>query len=60
MTANADAKSDKAPPEEEKLLSKWETWAGIAAAVVIVGVTAAVVVWAADRHDHDHEAPVCP
>jgi hypothetical protein len=60
MMANAEAKSTEGPVEEEALLSKWETWVGIVAAVVFVGVTAGVVVWAAGRDDHDHEAPVCP
>jgi len=59
MMANAEPKGTKGPLEEEGLLSKWETWMGIVAAVVIVGVTAAVVVWAANRID-DHEAIVCP
>jgi len=58
MMANAEPKRTEGPLEEEGFT--WRTWLGIAAAVVIVGVTAGVVVWAAGRDDHDHEAPVCP
>ena len=59
MMANAEPKGTEGP-EEDGLLSKWETWLGIAAAVVIVGVTAALVISASGSgHDH-HEAPVCP
>jgi hypothetical protein len=60
MMAKAEPKGTEGPLEEEGLLSKWETWAGIAAAVVVVGVTTAVVIWAAGSDHHDHEAPVCP
>jgi hypothetical protein len=57
--ANPEGTEGAAPAEEGFLgLSTW-TWMGIAAAVVIVGVTVGVVVWAASR-DEDHEAPVCP
>ena len=59
MMANANPEGTEGPLEEEALLSKWETWVGIVAAVVFVGVTAGVVVWAANRDD-DHEAPSCP
>jgi hypothetical protein len=60
MMANAEPKSTGPLEEEEGFLglSTW-TWLGIAAAVVIVGVTAGVAVWAANRGEH-HEAPVCP
>ena len=58
MAANAEPKSTEGPLEEG-LLSKWETWFGIVAAVAVVGVTAGVVIWAANR-DEDHERPVCP
>ncbi len=60
MMANAEPKWTEGPVEEEGFLglSTW-TWLGIASAVVIVGVTVGVVVWAASR-DEDHETPVCP
>jgi DMSO reductase anchor subunit len=57
MAANVEPKSTE-EPLEEKLLSKWETWVGIVAAVVIVGVTAVGVV--ASSGHLGHERPVCP
>ena len=60
MMANAEPKSTGPLAEEEGFLGvSTSTWGGIAAAVVIVGVTVGVVVWVASR-DEDHEAPVCP
>lgn len=58
MAANAEPKWTEGPLEEG-VLSSWETWVGIVAAVAIVGVTAGVVIWAANR-DEDEEKPVCP
>jgi len=57
--ANPEGTEGAAPAEEGFLGLSTSTWMGIAAAVVIVGVTVGVVVWAASR-DEDHEAPVCP
>ncbi len=59
MAANAEPKSTKGPLEEN-LLSQWETWFGIVAAVAVVAVTAGVIIWAANEDDDDHKAPVCP
>ena len=60
MMANAEPKWTGPLAEEEGFLGlSTGTWLGIASAVVIVGVTVGVVVWAANR-DEDHEAPACP
>jgi hypothetical protein len=59
MAANAEP-GRTGGPSEEKVLVKWETWAGIVAAVGVVAVTAGVAIWAANRDDDDDEVPVCP
>jgi hypothetical protein len=59
MAANAEPKWTE-QPLEEGLLSRWETWFGIVAAVALVGVTAGVLIWAGPWHDDDDEVPICP
>jgi hypothetical protein len=57
MAASSEPKSTQDPFEED-LLSKWETWVGIVAAIAFVGVTTVAVV-AASGHGKE-EIHLCP